>query len=77
MSKTNFTVAELITELQKLPLNLPVVVSGYDSGYEDFYHPLVLQVSDNPDEWYTDGRFQQNEKSELKVVALIREKRDD
>ena len=40
----NFTVGELIRILQQYPEDMPVVVSGYESGYENFYHPFVKRV---------------------------------
>ena len=80
MSKTNFTVAELIEVLQKLPQELPVLVTGYESGYEDFYMPEVQSLSHQPENTYYDGAFQIPENGEnnlISAVILEREVRDD
>lgn len=77
MGKTNFTVSELIAELKKHPQDLPVLVSGYDNGFEDFFMPVVERVADDPDAWCTDGRFQIDDDGEMDAVLLMRENRYD
>ncbi len=80
MPKTNFTVAELIEALQKLPQELPVLVTGYESGYEDFYTPAVMSLSHQLENTYYDGAFQIPEGGEnnlISAVILEREVRDD
>jgi len=72
LSETNFTVAELVKELQQLPQDLPVVVTGYENGYEDILAPHIQTVTDDPDRPYYDGRFQCDDTSTYKVVALER-----
>lgn len=54
----NFTVGELIKVLQQYAKDMPVVVSGYENGYENFYHPLVKKVKHLPENPYWDGQFQ-------------------
>ena len=72
----NFTVGELIKILQQYPEDMPVVVSGYESGYENLYHPLVKKVKHFPDNHYWDGQFQINYNGE-EVLLLEREVRND
>ena len=71
-----FTIAQLITELQKYPQDMPVLVSGYENGYENFYHPYVIKVSHFPDNSHWDGQFQLDDKG-TEVLLLEREVRND
>lgn len=80
MNKTNFTVASLIEALQKLPQDLPVLITAYESGYEDFQSPIIKSLSHHPENPYYDGQFQEGEKHEdelLSVVVLEREVRHE
>ncbi|MCW3808116.1 hypothetical protein [Plebeiibacterium marinum] len=72
----NFTVGELIEILQQYPKGMPVVVSGYENGYENFYHPCVNKVVHNPDSPYYDGEFQIDDEGE-EVLLLERVVRFD
>lgn len=72
----NFTVGELIEILNEYPKDMPVIVSGYESGYENFYHPMVQKVAHLPENWYSDGEFQIDENG-YDVLILEREMRDD
>jgi hypothetical protein len=72
----NFTVGELLKILQQYPSNMPVVVSGYENGYENFYHPYVKRVKHLPDNPYYDGQFQLDENG-TEVLLLEREVRND
>jgi hypothetical protein len=72
-----FTVAELIEELRKFPDDLPVLVSGYDNGYENFYQPVVVNLGDYPENPWTEGRFQVEQRGGIRAVVFMREKRDD
>lgn len=72
----NFTVGELIKILQQYPEDMPVVVSGYENGYENFYHPFVKKVKHFPDNPYWDGQFQIDDNGE-EVLPLEREVRFD
>lgn len=58
----NFTVGELIKILQEYPEDMPVVVSGYNNGYENFFHPYVKKVIHLPENTKHNGQFQLNEK---------------
>lgn len=72
----NFTVGELIKILEQYPKDMPVVVSGYENGYENFYHPFVKKVKHLPENPYWDGEFQIDENG-TEVLLLEREVRDD
>ena len=72
----NFTVGELIKILQQYPDDMPVVVSGYENGYENFYHPFVKKVQHMPENPYYDGQFQPDDEG-TEVLLLEREVRDD
>ncbi|MFW5804047.1 MAG: hypothetical protein ACOCWG_02330, partial [bacterium] len=67
---------ELIKILQQYPEDMPVVVSGYKNGYENFYHPYVKKVKHLPENFYWDGQFQLDENGE-EVLLLEREERYD
>ena len=75
-NKYNFTVGELIKILQQYPQDMPVVVSGYENGYENFYHPYIKKVKHLPENPYWDGQFQIDENGE-DVLILERELRYD
>ena len=72
----NFTVGELIKILQQYPEDMPVVVSGYENGYENFYHPFVKKVKHLPENPYFIGQFQPDENGK-EVLLLEREVRND
>jgi len=55
---------------------MPVVVSGYESGYDNFYHPFVKKVKHQPENPYYEGEFQIDE-SGAEALLLEREFRDD
>lgn len=71
-----FTVGELIKILQQYPEDMPVVVSGYENGYENFYHPYVKKVKHLPENTYYDGQFQLDDQG-TEVLLLEREVRYD
>lgn len=79
MSKNDifdFTVSDLIKILQQYPGEMPVVVSGYEDGYENFYHPSVKKVKHVPENPYYDGQFQPDSNG-TDVLVLEREVRYD
>lgn len=43
-----FTVGQIIEALKEFPLEWPVVVSGYENGYENFHHPTVSKLKHKP-----------------------------
>ncbi len=72
----NFTVSELIEILQQYPADMPVVVSGYENGYDNFYQPDVIKVKQFPENRYNDGQFQIDDNG-TEVLRLGREVRYD
>ncbi len=76
----NFTAGELIEILKTMPEDLPVLVSGYKSGFENIYHPEVVELKHEPDNYYEDGEFQvpdEEDKNIFKAIVLMRVVRDD
>ncbi len=72
----NFTVGELIEILKQHPKDMPVIVSAYETGYENFYQPLVKKIEHLPDNMYWDGEFQLDDNG-TDVLILEREVRSD
>ena len=56
--KNTTTVKQLINILQTLPQGLPVFVTGYEDGYENFHPPFIEKVVHQPDNPYYDGEYQ-------------------
>ena len=54
----HFTVRQLIEILKSLPQDLPILTSGYESGFENFYHPEIAELKHEPENMYYDGEFQ-------------------
>jgi hypothetical protein len=75
-----FTAKELMDILATLPPDLPVVTSGYESGYENFYHPFVKKLKAEPENIYFDGQFQNADDKDtnaFEAVIIERERRDE
>lgn len=72
----NFTVGELIEILKQHPPDMPVVVSGYENGYENFLHPTVKKVKHKPENPYYDGQFQPDDNG-TEVLLIERDERND
>jgi hypothetical protein len=72
----NFTVEELIEILKQYPQEMPVVVTGYETGYENFYPPSAKKVKHLPNNPYFDGEFQLDKDGE-EVLVLERKIRHD
>jgi len=78
--KFYFTAAQLIEILKAMPQDLPVLVSGYESDYENFYHPVIRKMKHKPDTPYFEGEFQpaqDGDKETFDAVILARVVRDD
>lgn len=76
----HFTVSELAEILKSFPQDLPIVVSGYESGFENFFHPIVIKLKHKPENMYYDGEFQLAEKEDnntFEGVILQRDERRD
>jgi hypothetical protein len=52
------TVGQLVDLLKTLPQDLPVLTSGYENGFENFYEPEIIKVKHEPENPYYDGEFQ-------------------
>ncbi len=71
----NFSVGELIEILKNFPIDMPVIVSGYEDGYENFYYPEIIRVRHEPDNMYYSGEFQiADEKKKLTDEKICRER---
>jgi hypothetical protein len=75
----HYTVGQLVEILKSLPQDLPVLTSGYENGFENFYPPGVIKVKHEPENMYYDGEFQVAEdgaKVTFDAVVLRRVVRD-
>jgi hypothetical protein len=78
--KFYYTVGELVEALQSLPPGLPILASGYESGYDNFFEPCIVKLKHLPDNMYFDGEFQiaeEGDKETFDAVVLQRVVRDD
>ena len=78
--KFNLTVGQLIELLQTLPQDLPILTSGFKSGFENIYSPEVVELKHEPENFYHHGEFQVAKKNDNKTfqgVILHRFLRDD
>jgi len=51
------TVGQLVEFLKTLPHDLPVLTSGYENGFENFYPLSIIKVRHEPENEYYDGNF--------------------
>ena len=75
----HFTVGQLVKILKSLPQDLPVLTSGYESGFENFYQPSIIKVKHEPENMYYEGEFQisdEEDKNIFKAVVLRRVARE-
>lgn len=72
----DFTAGELIEILKQFPVDMPVLVDGYEDGYDNFYHPFVVKVVYQPENAFYNGAFQRDEQG-VEVLLLQREYRGD
>ncbi len=73
------TVGQLVDLLKTLPQDLPVLTSGYENGFENFYEPTIIKVKHEPENPYYDGEFQVAENGDegtFDAVVLRRVVRD-
>ncbi|OGJ87591.1 MAG: hypothetical protein A2268_04075 [Candidatus Raymondbacteria bacterium RifOxyA12_full_50_37] len=78
--KFYFTVGKLIDVLKSFPPDMPVLTSGYKTGFENFHHPSVLKMKHDPESWWEDGEFQiarDRDMEAFEAVVLQRVNRDD
>ena len=71
----HFTVGQLVEILRSLPQDFPALTSGYESGFENFYHPEIVELKHEPENMYYEGEFQPvdgENKNTFKAVVLQR-----
>ena len=71
----SYSVAELIEVLKKYPQDLPVLVSGYEGGFENIMPPTMEKLKYKPENPNWDGEFQTAEEEnegDLEAVVLRR-----
>ena len=74
------TVGQLVEFLKTLPQDLPVLTSGYENGFENFYQPSIIKVKHEPENMYYEGEFQVAEDGDeetFDAVVLRRGVRDE
>jgi len=74
------TVGQLVEILKSLPQDLPILTSGYENGFENFYQPSINKVKHEPENMYYEGEFQVAEDGDeetFDAVVLRRVVRDD
>lgn len=77
--KFYFTVGQLMEILKTIQPDLPVLVNGYKSGYENFFQPMVVKMTHKPENWFEYGEFevaQEGDKETFEAVVLERVNRD-
>ena len=76
----HFTVGQLVKILKSLPQDLPVVTSGYESGFENPHKPDIMKLKHEPESRYYDGEFQsidEGNEDTFEAVVLQRVVRRD
>ena len=74
------TVGQLVDLLKTLPQDLPVLTSGYENGFENFYPLSIIKVKHEPGNMYYEGEFQVAEDGDVgtfDAVVLRRVVRDE
>ncbi len=67
----HFTVGQLIEALKSLPEDLPVLTSGYENGFENFYEPCVIRVKHEPENPNYEGEFQAAEDGDVETFEAV------
>ena len=65
------TVGQLVDFLKTLPQDLPVLTSGYENGFENFYPLSIIKVRHEPENEYYDGEFQVAEDGEEETFDAV------
>ncbi|MBW6481235.1 MAG: hypothetical protein K0B37_17540 [Bacteroidales bacterium] len=76
----HFTVGQLVDLLKTLPQDLPVLTSGYEGGFENFYEPAIIKVKHEPENPYYEGEFQvaqDGDEDTFDAVVIRRGVRDE
>lgn len=66
------TVEKLISELQKLPPNLPVLVNGYEGGYCDILKIVTTKVKLNVNLESYNGPHDETTDADTPAIRIIR-----
>ena len=67
----HFTVGQLVEFLKTLPQDLPVLTSGYECGFENFYQPSIIKVKHEPENMYYEGEFQVAEDGDVGTFDVV------
>jgi hypothetical protein len=67
----HFTVGQLVEILRSLPQDLPVLTSGYEGGFENFYEPDIIKVKHEPENPYYEGEFQVAEDGDEETFEAV------
>ena len=65
------TVGQLVDLLKTLPHDLPVLTSGYENGFENFYEPTIIKVNHEPENPYYNGEFQVAEDGDEEALDAV------
>ncbi|MGP8324018.1 MAG: hypothetical protein ACT6FG_08535 [Methanosarcinaceae archaeon] len=65
------TVRQLVDILKSLPQDLPVLTSGYENGFENFYQPGIIKVKHEPENMYYEGEFQAAEDEDEETFDVV------
>jgi len=57
------TVGQLVDFLKTMPQDLPVLTSGYENGFENFYQPGIIKVRHEPENMYYEGEIKWQRKT--------------
>ena len=75
-----FTVGQLVEVLKSLTQEFPVLTSGYEGGFENFYQPDIIKMKHEPENPYYEGEFQVAEEGDeetFDAVVIRRVVRDE
>ena len=65
------TVGQLAEILKSLPQDLPVLTSGYENGFENFYPLSIIKVRHEPENEYYEGEFQVAEDGDADTFDVV------
>jgi hypothetical protein len=66
-----FTAGELIEILNGFPNDMPVLTSGYESGYDNIYQPSAKKLKHIPENRYYEGEFQIAEEGDQETFEAV------
>lgn len=78
--KYSCSVGQLQEILKAFPADMPVLVSGYEGGYEHFYPPKIIKMKHVPGQPSWDGEFdkvQEEDRDGFDAVVVERVVRDE